>query len=242
MAISPLLAQSLSQRSGRHAHSLRLPWSVPPPIEAQERRHARHTLALATEDEVVLYAGNLDAYQGLAVLTESARSLACERPRLRLLLATQASAREVAALGVPAERLRHMALANEADRRRAHAAADVVAVPRASPGGLPVKLLDALARGVPVVAARRAAAGLALEAACTLVEDDNPHAFARALAASLNTIDRTALVSARAYILSEHSNAAFLADFGAGLAYANGECAAPARSFAEPLARGDSVP
>jgi glycosyltransferase involved in cell wall biosynthesis len=241
-AVSPLLADELSRQADTKVHVLRLPWFVPPPADAEERAVARRTLGLAGADEVVLYAGNLDAYQGLPVLFESLRRVACQRPRVQLVLATQDTraariARELGSLRV------HIApLADERDRRLVHAAADVVAVPRASAGGFPVKLLDALARGARVVAARRAAAGFACGEACTLVSDDDAQAFARALTAQLAARDRTTHESARAYVAHEHDDRAFLSDFSAGLSGCCFGRQARARSFSERSARGGTVP
>jgi glycosyltransferase involved in cell wall biosynthesis len=100
------------------------------------------------------------------------------------LLATQATPAGLASCPLARWVARCVALASEADRRRAHAAADLVVVPRASSAGLPVKLLDALARGVPAVAAHKAAGGLLLDAVCTLVDGDDPRAFAAAIPAA----------------------------------------------------------
>jgi glycosyltransferase involved in cell wall biosynthesis len=72
-------------------------------------------------------------------------------------------------------------LASEHDRAVAHAAADVALVPRLASGGLPIKLLEALARDVPVVANRRALAGLPLTPRADLlavVPDDSLEALA----------------------------------------------------------------
>ena len=91
-----------------------------------------------------------------------------------------ATQREAVRLGVAA-RIRWAPLATERDRAVVHAAADVALVPRRAPGGLPIKLLDALARGVPVVAGARALAGLPLTAAVTVVPDDDPAALAEAV-------------------------------------------------------------
>jgi glycosyltransferase involved in cell wall biosynthesis len=231
-AVSPLLAAQLQRSSGVPVHPLSIPWRLPEASRGGDRAAARRALGLVTEDEVILYAGNLDAYQGLSALLASVELLARERPRVVLLLATQAAPAELAKLVARGVRVRHTGLADEDDRRRAHAAADVVAVPRASAGGLPVKLLDALARGTHVVASQRAAAGLVLGTTCTLVEDDNPHAFARALARDLTQPDRTRARRARAYVARAHDDASFIADLSRVL---HGEQAASARSSTDPL-------
>jgi glycosyltransferase involved in cell wall biosynthesis len=179
-AVSPRLARLLEDRLGRPVAVLPIPWAVPPPLEPGERAEAR--VGLDVSDRVVLYAGNLDAYQGLETLLDAL----ARRPTLTGLFATESDPTsllaEARARGVAA----HVwPLATEADRRRAHAAADVVCVPRRAPGGLPVKLLDALARGVPVVAVQRASAGLPVGRVARLVPDDDPEALTAALTGPL---------------------------------------------------------
>ncbi len=89
----------------------------------------------------------------------------------------------------------------------AHAASDVAWVPRRTEGGLPIKMLDAFARDLPVVAMRRATAGLPLRGVCRVVSDDDPGALAAA-AESLFEDDRAASVlrdRARRYLSVHHS-------------------------------------
>lgn len=241
-AVAPALARTLSTQSGLSVHSLHLPWPVPPAIRPDERAHARRELGFGPGDELVLYAGNLDPYQGLAVLAESLTSLSHQRPRLKLLLATQATPAALASCPLARWIAHRVALASESDRRRAYAAADLVVVPRASSGGLPVKLLDALARGVPVVAAHKAAAGLLLEGLCKLVDGDDPRALAAAIASELTAPDRGRAARARAYVARAHGKVSFLEDFARGLRAGRELDWASARSASEPFLSGDKVP
>ncbi len=165
VAITPDLAQHL--RRYTRAAFVMPPWPVADPPTAAERA------VRPWKGPVLLYAGNLDAYQGLDVLLEASRGL-------RLLVATSSDPR-------PLRRHPHVAvwpLQTEADRRRAHAACDLVVVPRRAPGGLPIKLLDALARDVPVVAQRRALAGLRPQGV-RAVADDDPAALRAVIEQSL---------------------------------------------------------
>ncbi len=184
MAVSPLLARRLETLGGREVHVVPVPWPLPPPIRATARTAARRALGIEPDERVVLYAGNLDAYQGWETLLEMLGRLLERHRSTRLLVAT---ASEPTPLTRAARRagLRHRLLLaplhGETDRRRAHAAADCVVVPRRAPGGLPVKLLDAMARGLPVVAAETALAGFPLLDAVALVRDHTAQAFAAAV-------------------------------------------------------------
>jgi glycosyltransferase involved in cell wall biosynthesis len=240
-AVAPALACALSAQSGTSVHSLRLPWPVPPAVKPDERAQARRELGFRPGDELVLYAGNLDPYQGLAVLAESLTLLSRQRPRLKLLLATQATPAALVSCPLARWVARCVTLASEADRRRAHAAADLVVVPRGSFAGLPVKLLDALARGVPVVAAHKAAGGLLLEGVCTLVDGDDPRALAAAIASELTAPDRGRTARARAYVARAHGKVSFLEDFARGLRAGCEPEWALARSASEPFLSGDKV-
>jgi glycosyltransferase involved in cell wall biosynthesis len=240
-AVAPALAYELSARSGLAVHGLHLPWPVPPAVQPDERARARRELGFGPGDELVLYAGNLDPYQGLAVLAESLALLSHQRPRLKFLLATQATPAGLASCPLARRVARCVALASEADRRRAHAAADLVVVPRASSAGLPVKLLDALARGVPAVAAHKAAGGLLLDAVCTLVDGDDPRAFAAAIASELTAPDPGRAVRARAFVARAHGKVPFLEEFARGLRAGGEPERAPARSASEPFLSGDKV-
>jgi phosphatidylinositol alpha-1,6-mannosyltransferase len=180
-----------------------------------ERARARTRFGLDPREPVILYAGNLDAYQGLDVMAAAFVRALSRRPDARLLVATASDPAPLERLLWPsgaASRARFVPLEDEPDRRAAHAAADVAWVPRAVPGGLPMKLLDALSRGVPTVAARRACAGLDLGDAATVVADDDPEALAAAALLSVEGRDAARRQGARgrAWVEREHAPSAYL--------------------------------
>jgi glycosyltransferase involved in cell wall biosynthesis len=203
----------LAGESGRPVTAINLPWPNAAPASHEERLAARKVLGLAMEQPVVLYAGNLDAYQGLDAVLPAMLRLMHRRPGLTWLIATESPtaplADKLAALGLD-EQVKFTSLANETTRRRVHAAADLALVPRGAAGGIPIKLLDALARGVPVVTSRIARAGLALPPeAVTLVEDfDDWHV------AIDHALKRTspACEDGRAFIAKEHGSTRFVSD------------------------------
>lgn len=222
LAVSPQLAERLAEASGRPVRYLPVPWTIPPPIEPGEREKARTRFGFGPLEPVLLYAGNLDAYQGVERLAQAFAIVTSRRPEARLLIATtsanDAFERALWSLGCK-DRVTFAPLADEPDRRVAHAAADVACIPREAAGGLPIKLLDALARGVPTVATRRATAGLALEGAAMVVGDDDPEALA---AAALLTIEARESMRERAqrgieYVRREHSPQRYLEALDAAL-------------------------
>lgn len=153
VAITPGLAAHLARRGSNSeapATTLLPPWPPLDPPRPDERVAARASLELPLDAKVVLYAGNLDGYQGWEEAADAAR-----RAHATFLVATESDPAPLAPF--PHVRVR---LSDERDRRRAYAACDLAIVPRRAPGGLPIKLLDALARDVPVVAGPRALAGL----------------------------------------------------------------------------------
>lgn len=215
-AISPALCEALQASTGIRATYVPTPWPVPEPIHPSERVAARHQLGLQEHTVVALYAGNLDPYQDAEqTLAALARLAAAGGPRLTLLLATNSAPQRFLAravqLGVP---FRTWPLGAEPVRRMVHAAADLAIVPRATPGGLPIKLLDAMARGLPCALTPLAAAGLRLRGRAEQADAPGPLALADAVARLLSRLDQPEQRSelsdrARAYIAFEHSPARF---------------------------------
>lgn len=216
LAVSPRLAERLSSASGREVRYVPVPWSIPPAIEPTERTKARKRFGFGPLDPVLLYAGNLDGYQGVELLARAFATLKSRRPDARLLVAT-ASANErleqaLWSLGA-ADRVTFAPLSDEPDRRAVHAAADVACITRAVEGGLPIKLLDALSRGVPSIVTRRATSGLSLENTAVVVPDDDPEALA---AAALIAIEARESASERGrrgieYVRRAHAPSEYLA-------------------------------
>lgn len=209
-AISTNVAREIARESGREA--LVLPVPIAPSVDRPSRTSARSMLGLAPDAELVLYAGNLDAYQGLGVLVDAMLELRATRPHAQLLVATESDTsalrgrlerRGIAAHFVP--------LATERDRALAHAAAHVAVVTRGTPGGFPIKLLDAIARDVPVVAMRRALSGD--EVPGLRVTDDDAVALAHGLRAALTAspVEREAKRALAMRHLTTHHDAASFA-------------------------------
>jgi glycosyltransferase involved in cell wall biosynthesis len=121
----------------------------------------------------VLYAGNLDAYQNLELLRRTMLILQKRLPQVRLIVAT----------GQPSEiPFAEVRLTPDFDSLRKLLAEDsVFVVPRVSWSGYPIKLLNAMAAGKPIVACQSAAFPIVNGINGLTVPDNDPHAFAEAL-------------------------------------------------------------
>ena len=209
------VAPSLAQLLGREARYLPVPWALPasaPPT----REEARAALGLAANARVCLYAGNLDRYQGWETLIEALAILRHADPRALLLVATESDtipARKRAERLLVADSVCFRRLDGERHRQLAHAASDLSWVPRRTEGGLPIKMLDAFSRGLPVVATQRATAGLPVKDACVTVPDDDAAALAAAARRLIEDDRAAATLAQRAnrYLSTRHSASAYAA-------------------------------
>ncbi len=130
----------------------------PPPVEDEQRRAC--TRAGVVPGGFALYAGNLDRYQDLDLLERAARSA----PELPFVVATHAP---------PPQRggaLRFVRVGDAADARALTFAAGVALLPRRRPGGFPIKLLNYMEAGRPIVAWRGVADGLEHASSAWLLE------------------------------------------------------------------------
>lgn len=130
----------------------------------------------------VLYAGNLDRYQNLELLTEAMCRVRAQLPQAQLLVATH-SPGDIEG----ATTLRALGFNTVADLLRQDC---VVAAPRVSWSGYPIKLLNAMAAGRPVVACECARGPVDDGVTGMVVPDNDAEAFANAL---LNLLQDDAL-------------------------------------------------
>ena len=209
-AVSPALQTYLKATTSAPISYVPIPWSTAKKISRSERRLVRAELGIHEKVFLACYAGNLDAYQGVDDVCSAMKVLNKSHPDSMFMIATQSPLTDLD----PADRLGCLTtkLETDSDRRRVHAACDAIVVPRRIPGGIPVKMLDALSRGVPVVATHRAASSLELGDACIQVADDRPHAIAAALEklATDRPLGQSLSNAARAYIERHHSVERFL--------------------------------
>jgi 1,2-diacylglycerol 3-alpha-glucosyltransferase len=142
---------------------------VPPPCNA----YLFEPSETGQEKPPVLYTGNLDSYQNLGLLFAAMGLVRKERPDARLIVATadQAEIPGAELLTIPGFDALKGALAQDA----------IVAVPRVSWSGYPIKLLNAMAAGKAIVACESSAYPLTHEHDGLIVPDNDAPAFAAAL-------------------------------------------------------------
>lgn len=142
---------------------------------------------------VVVYAGNLDAYQDLTVLFTAMPRVAARVPGARLVVATMNDPEEAHRLAAVcgAAAVTDVVITRDAqDTRRVLHGARVAVSPRSSFSGFPVKNLNAQAAGLPVVACRGSAFGFEPGRTGLAVPDRDPDALALALTELLRDPER----------------------------------------------------
>lgn len=144
---------------------------IPPPADVAVFEEPRYADAPAE----VLYTGNLDAYQNLELIRAAMDAVRASEPEARLLVATAAT---------DGRRLRadHVVPTPDMAALRDVLARDVLVVcPRVSWSGYPIKILNAMAAGRPVIACRSAAGPITDGIDGLIVPDNEPRALADAI-------------------------------------------------------------
>jgi len=142
---------------------------VPPPLAPFGYPEPEYEEAMPP----VLYTGNLDSYQNIDLLTRAIKNLRKTLPATRFIVATS---------GTGCVEGAQMVQIHNPDALRDILTRDcVVACPRVSWSGYPIKLINAMYAGRPVVACASAACGIENETTGLVVDDNDESAFADAL-------------------------------------------------------------
>lgn len=133
----------------------------------------------------IAYAGNLDGYQNLECLLEAFERVCAAEPRSRLVLLLHPAAdarivnrvRELATHPGVSVRITgtHGAVAKELRK------ADALVCPRTSWSGFPIKILNYMAAGRPIIQARSSASALTDGVSGLLFDDGDPGALAKSI-------------------------------------------------------------
>jgi glycosyltransferase involved in cell wall biosynthesis len=159
-------------------------------VEADPARAAaaRERLGIAPGDVLALYVGSFAVYQGIDLLFEALPLALARRPALRVAVVggspAEIAARkaQMAAAGV-ADRVLLPGLVPPDELPHLLAGADVLLSPRIAGGNTPLKLLDYLKAGRPIVACDNPANRLILDESVARLAAPSPGAFAEALSA-----------------------------------------------------------
>lgn len=146
---------------------------LPPPADSR-------LLALPLPDPeqmepcpAVVYAGNLDAYQNTGLLVRAMQEARMSRPNMRLLMLSRDPAVIAGAEVMADHGMETLAAVLSQDV--------IVATPRAGWSGYPIKLVNALAAGKPVVVTASAAWGVEDQVHALVVGDNDGRGMAEAL-------------------------------------------------------------
>lgn len=152
--------------------------SITPSIDPKPFVHKKEY----TDAPVVLYAGNLDGYQNTDLLESTMRAVQAQRPETRCIVATNAVTKLPYAEVIP--------IPDQAALRSVLEMDAVFVCPRTSWSGYPIKLLNAMAAGLPVVACESAAHPVRHNQTGFVVPDEAPDQF---LAQTLHLLDDSSL-------------------------------------------------
>jgi glycosyltransferase involved in cell wall biosynthesis len=149
----------------------------------------------------VVFTGNLAPYQGIDVLLEAFAVAIARRRDVRLVIVTDSdfSAYEPTAhrLGVR-DFIEIVAAPSFADLPALLETAHIAANPRVAADGMPVKLLNYMAAGRPIVSFKGSAPGLTHEDTAWLVAGSDPMEFGRGILALLENSARAQALGRRA--------------------------------------------
>ncbi len=179
IALSDRLAAFLAVRgaAGRVA-------VIPPAIAAVAARDSA-AAGRPPGPPTIVYSGNLDRYQNLECLLSAFERVCAAEPRARLVLllhraADPGVARRAAELGrLPGVSVR--TVATFAAATRVLRSADILVCPRTSWSGFPIKVLNYMAAGRPIVQARGSAHAIEHDVSGLLFDDGDPGALAKSL-------------------------------------------------------------
>jgi 1,2-diacylglycerol 3-alpha-glucosyltransferase len=142
---------------------------IPPSVEVSQK----HANSSAHRLPPVVYLGNLDAYQNLKLLHHAADHVRLTRPDARFMVCTHTES------FLSWAEIVQMKTWSEAEELLAQ---DVIVVcPRVSWSGYPIKVLNAMVAGRPIVACESASHGIQHERTGLVVEDNDALGLASAI-------------------------------------------------------------
>lgn len=159
---------------------------VPPGLDLSEMLEPDAALVMQWERKLgagkwLLYAGNPDRYQNLELLAEALRRISRRDPDFKLLVLTHHSPEDFSVFDSEIrELIRFESFDSTGDLAAAHRAAQLAVCPRALHTGFPIKVINYLAAGLPVVGLKSSLEAVLPELGAALV-DNEAEAFSQAI-------------------------------------------------------------
>jgi glycosyltransferase involved in cell wall biosynthesis len=182
-------------------------WLYPaliPRVDTSRASSLRKDLGLGAHQRVILYSGNLAAYQGVDLLIDAFHKLRTTRPEL-VLVCVGASTRELHERGLAMHKgmaiLDNVLILPRQPREKIAEflrLADFLALPRVDADNVPLKLFDYMASGKPIIATRGAAHEPLLNDARAFMSDPTPEDYAAAILRACESPERAAETAAAA--------------------------------------------
>jgi glycosyltransferase involved in cell wall biosynthesis len=130
-----------------------------------------------SKKEVILYAGNLDSYQRIDILEKAFEIIKDKRPQAILVVITGSEAKKLKEKqGIWIFPHLHIK-----EVRKMMQAADVLVCPRTDPYGFPIKLLNYMLAGQPIVGFRSSGHELEHKRHAILIDKEDPFALAQGI-------------------------------------------------------------
>jgi len=189
VTVTSALAEVLRRDGAPYVTALR---PVPDPDELRVLGPVDAEAAVPT----ICYAGNLDGYQNLGLLSDAFEIVRAEIPAARLLIVTHVASGSPAGLQRP--QVDVVRAGTFEDAWRAIGRAWVAVVPRTEPSGHPMKVLNYMAAGKAIVTTAGSAHGLRDDVEARVVPDARPILFASAILELLRDSKRRARLGAAA--------------------------------------------
>jgi glycosyltransferase involved in cell wall biosynthesis len=181
-------------------------WLFPgtsPPVAPEEMAALRSRYALPPQARVVLYAGNLASYQGVASLIEAIPEVVARVPQAVFMIvgadgATDKSIVQAIEASTPAEALRIVLRQPQRALAPYLALAEIVVSPRTGGNNVPLKVFDYMAAGKPIVASDLPMHRAVLDGERALLVEPSAAGFSRGVLRLMEEPDLAARLGAQA--------------------------------------------
>lgn len=216
ITICPDLANYVNKLLNNPAKHFLIENSIFEPVQmadkiAQQNWEAiNHNAQLPANGKYIVYAGTLEAYQGIDILLPAFHLFSTNNPEYRLVIVG----------GMPKQVQHYLDLANEykvADQciftgqvhptmaKRYCSQANILVSPRTNGTNTPLKVYEQLASGIPLVATRIYSHTQVLDDTIAFLVDPDPEALAQGLVAATGALGREKALKAQQHYRAKYS-------------------------------------